>query len=62
MGGVLLGESFIEPLSGRLVRVGGASVRAGQLVPHAGGYQTLLGYQVRYIIAQSTQYIAHSTQ
>ncbi|XP_046891896.1 uncharacterized protein si:dkey-103g5.4 [Hypomesus transpacificus] len=46
VGGVLLGESFIEPLSGRLVRVGGASVRAGQLVPHAGGYQTLLGYQV----------------
>lgn len=46
VGGVLLAESFIEPLSGRLVRVGGASVRAGQLLPNAGGYQTLLDSQV----------------
>ncbi|XP_054650319.1 uncharacterized protein si:dkey-103g5.4 isoform X2 [Dunckerocampus dactyliophorus] len=44
--GVLLGESFVEPLSGRMVRVGGASIRAGQLVPHAGGYQTLLDSKV----------------
>nr|XP_057936579.1 uncharacterized protein LOC131134908 [Doryrhamphus excisus] len=44
--GVLLGESFIEPLSGRMVRVAGASIRAGQLVPHAGGYQTLLDSKV----------------
>lgn len=42
VGGVLLAESFIEPLSGRMVRVGGASIRAGQLVPVAGSYQTLL--------------------
>ncbi|KAM7399476.1 hypothetical protein PAMP_018747 [Pampus punctatissimus] len=42
VGGVLLGETFTEPLSGRMVRVGGASIRAGQVVPAAGGYQTLL--------------------
>ncbi|XP_078140393.1 uncharacterized protein LOC144539411 [Centroberyx gerrardi] len=46
VGGVLLAESFMEPLSGRMVRVGGASVRAGQLVPHAGGYQALLDSKV----------------
>ncbi|XP_062377906.1 uncharacterized protein si:dkey-103g5.4 [Sardina pilchardus] len=45
VGGVVLGESFIEPLSGRLVRVGGASVRGGKLVPHAGGFQALLEAQ-----------------
>ncbi|XP_008294523.1 uncharacterized protein LOC103368058 [Stegastes partitus] len=45
-GGVLLAESFIEPLSGRMVRIGGASIRAGQLVPNAGGYQTLLDSKV----------------
>ncbi|XP_061538031.1 uncharacterized protein si:dkey-103g5.4 isoform X7 [Phycodurus eques] len=46
VGGVLLGESFIEPLSGKMARVGGASIQAGQLVPHAGGYQTLLDSKV----------------
>ncbi|KAK9520852.1 hypothetical protein VZT92_020711 [Zoarces viviparus] len=46
VGGVLLAESFIEPLSGRLVRVGGASIRAGQLLPNAGGYQALLNSKV----------------
>ncbi|KAL2085392.1 hypothetical protein ACEWY4_018712 [Coilia grayii] len=45
VGGVLLGESFIEPLSGRMVRVGGASMRGGKLVPHAGGFQALLEAQ-----------------
>ncbi|XP_048122972.1 uncharacterized protein si:dkey-103g5.4 [Alosa alosa] len=45
LGGVVLGESFIEPLSGRLVRVGGASMRGGKLVPHAGGFQALLEAQ-----------------
>lgn len=29
-----------------MVRVGGATIRAGQLVPHAGGYQTLLDSKV----------------
>ncbi|TMS07022.1 hypothetical protein E3U43_011115 [Larimichthys crocea] len=42
VGGVLLAESIIEPLSGRMVRIGGASIRAGQLLPNAGGYQALL--------------------
>ena len=46
VGGVLLAESFTEPLSGRMVRVGGASMRAGQLAPNAGGYQTLLDSKV----------------
>lgn len=46
VGGVLLGESIIEPLSGRMVRVGGASMRAGQLVPNAGGHQALLDSKV----------------
>lgn len=46
VGGVLLGESIIEPLSGKMVRVGGASVRAGQLFPNAGGHQTLLDSKV----------------
>ncbi|KAL7831745.1 hypothetical protein AOLI_G00292930 [Acnodon oligacanthus] len=54
IGGLLLGESFIEPLSGRLVRVGGGSIRGGKVVPHAGGFQALvdsqaLGARVRLV-------------
>ncbi|KAK3531764.1 hypothetical protein QTP70_028289 [Hemibagrus guttatus] len=45
VGGLLLSESFIEPLSGRLVRVGGGSIRGGKVVPHAGGFQALLDSQ-----------------
>ncbi|XP_055052386.2 uncharacterized protein [Misgurnus anguillicaudatus] len=45
VGGLLLGESFIEPLSGRMVRVGGGSMRGGKVVPHAGGFQALLDSQ-----------------
>ncbi|XP_059389142.1 uncharacterized protein si:dkey-103g5.4 isoform X2 [Carassius carassius] len=45
VGGLHLGESFIEPLSGRMVRVGGGSVRGGKVVPHAGGFQALLDSQ-----------------
>ncbi|XP_053503279.1 uncharacterized protein si:dkey-103g5.4 [Ictalurus furcatus] len=45
VGGLLLGETFIEPLSGRLVRVGGGSLRGGKVVPHAGGFQALLDSQ-----------------
>ncbi|XP_072557731.1 uncharacterized protein [Paramormyrops kingsleyae] len=45
VGGVLLGESFVEPLSGREARVRGAGLRGGKLVPHAGGYQALLDSQ-----------------
>ncbi|KAJ3590432.1 hypothetical protein NHX12_008383 [Muraenolepis orangiensis] len=42
VGGVVLADSFIEPLSGRQARVGGASIRAGQTVAHAGGLQVFL--------------------
>ncbi|XP_028817043.1 uncharacterized protein LOC114768840 [Denticeps clupeoides] len=45
VGGLIIGESFIEPLSGRPVRVGGATVRGGRLVPHSGGFQALLDSQ-----------------
>ncbi|XP_048837633.1 uncharacterized protein si:dkey-103g5.4 [Brienomyrus brachyistius] len=45
VGGVLLGESFVEPLSGREARVRGVGLRGGKLVPHAGGYQALLDSQ-----------------
>ncbi|XP_058270321.1 uncharacterized protein si:dkey-103g5.4 isoform X4 [Hemibagrus wyckioides] len=45
VGGLLLGESFIEPLSGRLVHVSGGSIRGGKVVPHAGGFQALLDSQ-----------------
>lgn len=47
VGGVLLGESIIEPHSGKMVRVGGATVRAGQLYPNAGGHQALLESKVQ---------------
>ncbi|XP_063763473.1 uncharacterized protein LOC134880460 [Eleginops maclovinus] len=46
VGGILLAESFIEPLSGRMVRVGGANIRARQLLPNGGGYQALLDSKV----------------
>ncbi|KAG7471356.1 hypothetical protein MATL_G00123760 [Megalops atlanticus] len=45
VGGVLLGESFLEPLSGRPARVGGVSLRGGKPVPHGGGFQALLDAQ-----------------
>ncbi|CAL8351040.1 unnamed protein product [Lota lota] len=46
VGGVVLADSFIEPLSGRLARVGGASISAGQMVAHAGGFQAFLDSKV----------------
>ncbi|XP_034556228.1 uncharacterized protein si:dkey-103g5.4 [Notolabrus celidotus] len=46
VGGVLLGDFFIEPLSGRIARVGGASIRAGMPIPNAGGYQALLDSKI----------------
>lgn len=51
VGGVLLAECFTEPLSGRMVRIGGASMRAGQLIPSAGGYQALLENKVQWAIS-----------
>ncbi|KAK1900668.1 ABC transporter G family member 28 [Dissostichus eleginoides] len=50
VGGILLAEPFIEPLSGRMVRVGGANIRAGQLLPNGGGYQALLDSKVLAVI------------
>lgn len=52
VGGVLLGEPFTDPLSGRMVQVGGASMRAAQLVPNAGGYQALLDSKVDGILTE----------
>lgn len=46
VGGVLLAESFVDPLSGHMLRVGGASMRGSQVVPNAGGYQALLDNKV----------------
>ncbi|KAJ4935626.1 hypothetical protein JOQ06_017157 [Pogonophryne albipinna] len=50
VGGILLAEPFIEPLSGRMVRVGGVNIRAGQLLPNGGGYQALLDSKVLAVI------------
>ncbi|CAL8361243.1 unnamed protein product [Merluccius merluccius] len=49
VGGVVLADSFIDPLSGRLARVGGASIRAGQMVAHAGGLQAFLDGKVKVL-------------
>uniref|UniRef100_A0AAV2J2F6 Uncharacterized protein n=1 Tax=Knipowitschia caucasica TaxID=637954 RepID=A0AAV2J2F6_KNICA len=46
VGGILLSDFFVEPLSGRTLRVGGASIKAGQMVPHGGGFQTHLDCKV----------------
>lgn len=48
VGGVLIAERFTEPLSGRVMRNGGASMRAGQLIPSPGGYQALLESKVQW--------------
>lgn len=46
VGGLLLGEYFIEHLSSMVVvQVGGGSIRAGNLVPQAGVFQALLDSQ-----------------
>ncbi|XP_042270426.1 uncharacterized protein si:dkey-103g5.4 [Thunnus maccoyii] len=62
VGGVLLAESFIEPLSGRMVRVGGASIRAGQVVPTAGGYQALLDSKVLAVIFKVVELLKPLTE
>ena len=36
---LLLGDSFVEPLSGKTFRVQGACFQQDKMVPHAGGYQ-----------------------
>nr|XP_038938290.1 uncharacterized protein RGD1562811 isoform X3 [Rattus norvegicus] len=44
------GDSFVEPLSGKTVRLLGASQQAGQIAAHAGGSQALLDANV--LVAQ----------
>ncbi|KAL8173604.1 UNVERIFIED_CONTAM: hypothetical protein K2H54_009606, partial [Gekko kuhli] len=39
---LLLGDSFLEPLSGKTARVQGLCLQQGKTVPHAGSYQALL--------------------
>ncbi|XP_070621681.1 uncharacterized protein [Erythrolamprus reginae] len=48
---LLPGDSFVEPLSGKMARVQGLSVRQGQVMPHAGGYQVLL--EANVLLAQN---------
>ncbi|CAK6968135.1 uncharacterized protein si:dkey-103g5.4 isoform X2 [Scomber scombrus] len=62
VGGVLLAESFIEPLSGRMVKVGGASTQAGQLVPTAGGYQALLDSKVLAVMFKIVELLKPLTE
>uniref|UniRef100_A0A8C2N3W6 Predicted gene, 32742 n=1 Tax=Cricetulus griseus TaxID=10029 RepID=A0A8C2N3W6_CRIGR len=47
---LLPGDNFEEPLSGKTVRLLGASQQAGQLLPHPGGSQALLDSNV--LVAQ----------
>ncbi|XP_060902571.1 uncharacterized protein si:dkey-103g5.4 [Labrus mixtus] len=62
VGGVLLAESLIEPLSGRMVKVGGASIRAGQLLPNAGGYQALLDSKVLAVMFEVLELLKPLTE
>lgn len=62
VGGVLLAECFIEPLSGRMVRVGGASMRAGQLIPSTGGYQALLESKVQWDVPGDSVWLCYRTE
>ncbi|XP_077578970.1 uncharacterized protein LOC144200601 [Stigmatopora nigra] len=57
VGGFLLGEPFMDPLSGKMARVGSVSVRAGQLVPHVGGYQTLLEAKVLMVMFKIVEFL-----
>lgn len=47
---LLPGDSFVEPLSGKTVRLLGASQQAGRILPHTGGPQALLDANV--LVAQ----------
>lgn len=58
----MLGESFIEPLSGRLARTGGGSIRGGKVVPHAGGFQSLLDSQVLFARVRVVELIRASCE
>lgn len=54
------GDSLVEPLSGKTVRLLGASQQAGQILPHTGGSQALLEANVlvaqRQVIMMLQQY------
>ncbi|XP_028665357.2 uncharacterized protein si:dkey-103g5.4 [Erpetoichthys calabaricus] len=39
---LLPGDNFVEPLSGKTVRIAGASLHRSKVIPHAGGYGSLL--------------------
>lgn len=47
---LLLGDSFIEPLSGKAAHVQGICLHQGKMVPHAGGYQALL--EANFLVTQ----------
>ncbi|XP_058050646.1 uncharacterized protein LOC131203933 [Ahaetulla prasina] len=48
---LLPGDPFVEPLSGKMARMQGLSLRQDKVVPHAGGYQVLL--EANVLIAQT---------
>ncbi|KAL7981601.1 hypothetical protein Chor_005689 [Crotalus horridus] len=47
---LLPGDPFVEPLSGKMARLQGLSLRQDKIVPHAGSYQVLL--EANVLIAQ----------
>ncbi|XP_042688128.1 uncharacterized protein LOC122167537 isoform X2 [Centrocercus urophasianus] len=48
---MLLGDSFIEPLSGKLARVQGAHLQQDKVLPHGGSYQAVL--EAEWLLSQS---------
>ncbi|XP_021231917.1 uncharacterized protein LOC110387733 isoform X3 [Numida meleagris] len=48
---MLLGDSFIEPLSGKIARVQGAHLQQGKVLPHGGSYQAVL--EAECLLSQS---------
>ncbi|XP_074783290.1 uncharacterized protein LOC141970574 [Athene noctua] len=48
---MLLGDSFTEPLSGKIARVHGAHLRQDKVLPHSGGYQAVL--EADWLVAQT---------
>ncbi|KAH0623315.1 hypothetical protein JD844_031523 [Phrynosoma platyrhinos] len=47
---LLIGDSFMEPQSGKVARVQGLSLQEGKMAPHAGGYKAVL--EANLLIAQ----------
>ncbi|POI30617.1 hypothetical protein CIB84_005633, partial [Bambusicola thoracicus] len=48
---MLLGDSFIEPLSGKIARVQGAHLQQDMVLPHSGSYQAVL--EAEWLLSQS---------